>query len=88
MSNLIELFRLSEDHGKLAGGGAISLPQTHEWIADAIFNPDFDEPHWSGWQRYVPDVLEKCWFDLSLETRLIVICMADQRAQEAREMAE
>jgi hypothetical protein len=45
-----------------------------------------DYPHWDrkervcDWRNYVPDLVQKSWDHLSLETKLIVYCMAEQQA--------
>lgn len=47
---------------------------------------DIDYPKWEDagrvcdWRNYVPDLVRKAWDHLPVETRLIVYCMAEQRA--------
>ena len=52
-----------------------------DWILDAVHNPRFEErERVHDWRTYVPVELWLIWDQLSVETRLVVISMADRQA--------
>ena len=65
-------------------GSGVSDEQAMEWARETVDNPR----NWNGlwgrvhnWRNYVPEEVQKLWFDLPLETRLIIYKMANDLAR-------
>lgn len=49
------------------------------WMLDAAENPDWNNREWSHWTHHIPETLKNIWPILSLESRIVIIIMTNEK---------